>query len=163
VTIVRPKLILRNGPLGRALFFAHTPQLEVWPTKVATPDPGFVLFVAADFTDIADAVLKEFALKLLEQGAVYVCAWGRDCRRAHLRFDEADIERNPYLDVLTVDGEGESLDEALWFALFHAWPSGRYESRCNSLLAIAVDACGSPIEQRLAAPDRLEADLDLLD
>jgi hypothetical protein len=96
-------------------------------------------------------------------------AWGRGCERVHLAFDEADIELNPDFDATdvigTTDHGDETLDEALWYALFVEWPAPKYDAACNALLAISVgnDDWASTVRHRLHDPERLLADLDLLD
>lgn len=157
----QPELVEGPGAWGRKLFFAQISGLADWPISIVEPEGHFVLFVAADVTDAPDADLEAFARKLVTQGAVYTCAWGPGCRRLHHSFDAADIALNPESDadhvILTTDHADESLDEALWEALFSAWPAATYESTCNSLLAIAVasDEWASAIRRRLEDPDQI--------
>jgi hypothetical protein len=39
---------------------------------------------------------------------------------------------------MTTSHDGESLAEALWFAINSAWPASAYEDNCRSLLAVTV-------------------------
>jgi hypothetical protein len=146
------------GGLGRDLFLAEVARVQDWPGEIEQPDPYFVLFVAADVREIDDDVLDAFARKLLTQGAACVCAWGFGCERTHDRFDWVEIDRNPGFDdedvILTSVHEDESLDEALWYALFTAWPAPKYEDRCDATLAIAVgdDEWAEQIRRRMGDP-----------
>jgi hypothetical protein len=154
---------------GRELFFAEAARIDDWPESIDAPDPYFVLFVAADAARIADAELTIFARKLIGQGAACMSAWGPGCGRMHLAFDEADIDLNPDFgadDVIgTTDHADESLDEALWDALFVEWPAPKYEATCDSFLAISVgrDDWAAAVRRRLEDPEGLEAALGLLD
>lgn len=162
-----PALIKASGPLNRRLFLAQVPELRDWPAAIEAPEPHFVLFLAANATGVEDDELEAFAHKLLDQGTAYVSVWGPDCERAHACFDTAEVKAYPGRKeiVMTVDNRDESLDEALWCALFNAWPNAAYEATCGSLLAIAVGDgdWAAQIERRLADPDRLLDDLELRD
>jgi hypothetical protein len=161
MTEIRPGRIGTARPFDRDLFFAEIARLGDWPNAIAAPDPHFVAFVAANFRDKADAELEDFGRKLVEQGAAYLSAWGPDCERMHTRFDLAIIELRPAGDaddvILTTDHADESLDEALWDVLFVAWPAAKYETNCDSVLAIAVgnDEWAPAIRRRLSDPDQL--------
>jgi hypothetical protein len=160
---VPPVLVEGPGALGRRLYVAQVGRLQDWPDAIAAPAPHFVLFVAADARAVDDAELEEFARKTLEQGAAYLVAWGPDCGRIHLQFDAADINTGRSAEewIMTEDWADESLDQALWNALFVAWPSGWYESTTKSLLAIAVgnEEWTAAIRRRLADPDQLNEDV----
>lgn len=136
-----------------------------WPESIVAPGPHFVLFVAGDASSADESDLREFARKLIGQGAAYLAAWGPEAGRVESSFDDADIDLHPDPDdyLLTVSATDEALDEALWDVLFVASPSPRYEHSCTSLLAITVgnDEWAATIERRLAAPDELERDLGL--
>ena len=154
-----------EGPraLGRRSYVAQIARLQDWPESIDAPEPHFVLFVAANAEGIADAEIDEFARKLIGQGASYLVAWGPDAERVHHRFDVADIDagRGPEEWIMTEHWADESLDEALWNALFGASPGERYESSTDSLLAIAVgnEEWSATLRRRLADPDQLNDDV----
>jgi hypothetical protein len=124
----------------RAMYVLEMPRIEDYPETIEPLAPHFVVFVAADATAASDDALAAFARSLLRQGASYVCAWGPGCERLH---DTVDVVREELNDdsesvVMTSWHEDESLDEALWFALFATVPDERYIETTDSVLAIVV-------------------------
>ena len=61
-----------------------------WPKSLQLPR-RFRLFVAADSHDICTDAVSEFVIAVLQQGAVYCCAWGPGCERFHDIIDEVVI------------------------------------------------------------------------
>jgi hypothetical protein len=98
----------------------------------------------ADVAD--DATIARVADALLRAGAVYVCAWGRDCERVHDIVDSVLVktavasDSDAMLGVITTWHSEESLADATWFLLFTAHPDDAYFSTCTSSLAITVGA-----------------------
>jgi hypothetical protein len=136
----------------RALYATEIPTFEDWPERIEEPVPHFVAFVAADATAASDEQLGAFARKLVAQGAVYVCAWGPRCERLHDAVDAAAPA-----GVVTTWHADDTLDEALWFALFASAPHPSYVETTDSVLAIVV---GDPrwaaqVRGRLGNPDGL--------
>ena len=76
----------------------------------------------------------------MAKGLVYLVAWGPDCERVHNLFDTIDAEENPETDtvIMTTWHSEESLEEALWFALFSAWPAPPYDQDCSSTVAVTI-------------------------
>jgi hypothetical protein len=116
--------------------------------------------MAIDATRVTDAQLRAFARKLLIQGCVYSVCWGPDAERLDAAFDieiaDPDPMRSrelPYgTDVATAAAEGDSLDGAIWEAVFSAFPQ---IGDGDVLLAISESAWAQHIESRLADSQRL--------
>ena len=105
------------------------------------------------------AVLAEFSRRLLRAGCVYFCVWGEDCERVHDVFDGECLDIDPV--IMTTWHSKESLDEALWFSVFNAFPDDGYWDTTRAELAISI---GRPdwdehIRTRLADLDALTRDV----
>jgi hypothetical protein len=139
----------------RRLYLAHLARLEDWPTRVEEPARPFVVFTAFDATRLTDDELLNFARLLLEQGCVYACSWGPEALRFHNAFDEAaitaELAGKPYVDegdvVMTTSHNDESLDDALWFAVFSAYPA---YGEITGVLAISEQTWAGEIESRFS-------------
>jgi hypothetical protein len=139
----------------RQLYLAQLTRLEDWPTQLEEPARPFVVFTALDARRLSDDELLEFARQLLDQGCVYACSWGADAGRVEAAFDEAvvtaELAGQPYVDenevVMTTSDEDESLDDALWFAVFTAYPA---YAEATAVLAISEHTWAGEIESRLA-------------
>jgi hypothetical protein len=133
---------LQLEPLGgkdgleRDLYFLSLPDFASLPDSIFSPGLRFVAFVAADAKGIDAAVLADFSSKLTKAGCVYFCAWGLDCKRVHDVFDEGVLDVEPV--IMTTWYDKESLDKALWFFLFSAFPDDGYGVVQNGL-AISID------------------------
>ena len=139
----------------RALYVTQLPTLADWPEEIDEPKPHFAAFVAADVSALPDEELARFGRRLLRQGAVHVSAWGPGCERLH---DAIDAERDPVgPEVTTTWHADDTLDEALWFALFASIPHDAYVETTDSVLAVVV---GEPqwaahVRGRVGNPDAL--------
>ena len=93
-----------------------------------------------DATSVDADQVAALAVKLLNQGVVYLCAWGPDCERVHDIFDGERGRRAETDDafLVTTWHDEEDLDDALWFAVFAA-PSDDHIDTCRAVLAIVVD------------------------
>jgi hypothetical protein len=66
---------------------------------------------------------------MLRSGCVYACSWGADAGRVEDAFDgvamNAELAGKLFVDevLMTTSHESESLDDALRFAVFDAWPA----------------------------------------
>jgi hypothetical protein len=116
----------------RAMYVVELPRLGDYPDELERPGPHFVAFVAADVAAASDEELARFARTLVTQGASYVCAWGPGCERLR---DAVDEVRD---DVTTSWHQDDTLDEALWFALFATVPDERYLETTDAVLAVVV-------------------------
>jgi len=108
-------------------------------------------------------VLEQFAAKLLRQGCVFACAWGRDCEKVHDAIDYAAIEADALAGsddvVLTTWHTDESLDETLYFAVFSAWAAASYESTTQAVVAIVEPSLRAIVESRLSDTTALASDV----
>ncbi|MEZ4445808.1 MAG: hypothetical protein R3B72_42420 [Polyangiaceae bacterium] len=105
------------------------------------PSEHFVCLVVCDAS--ASACLLAFAETLLDAGAVYVCAWGRAADDVEDATDHAIVlsgRESGTDDVIMTTAHQESLEGALWYALYAAVPAPAYAASCSCLVLIAVDA-----------------------
>lgn len=145
------------APFDRKLFSLSIPDLESFPPKLELPSQSFVLLLACDARGIGDSVITDFANSMIDRGIAYLCAWGPDCERVHDLFDLAFVMREieegrRYPHVMTSWHHDESLDDALWFMLFSAYPDGAFADTCGVDLAVSVgsDEWDAHIQRRLS-------------
>jgi hypothetical protein len=128
---------------GRAMFLLEIDSLDDWPEDVSLPKSRhFVLFLAADASDLSDEDVAAFAERALDQGMVYLSTWGRDSERVHDVFEEAAAEWAPDADaddaLLSEWHEDEPLSEALRFSVASASPAHAFEKSCKATLVAVV-------------------------
>lgn len=146
----------------RTMHLLEIDSLEDWPEEIDLKSRHFVLFLAVDAQDAADEDLSAYAAKVLDQGMVYLSAWGGDSERVHDIFEGVDAEKNPDSSaddvVLSEWHEDEPLAEALRFAVASASPALAYERTCKATLAVSVGSAdwAERIRGWLADPDSLE-------
>ncbi len=143
----------------RELYLAVLSGLGDWPSEIGLR-PGFVLLTVLDTQESSDDELRGFAGKLVDQGCGYACSWGPGASSVHLAFDLEFIDREqrgalPVGFVLTSDLD-ESLDEALWYALFVAWPA---DVEAEGLLVVSEPRWADQIERRLIDTEMLSRDV----
>jgi hypothetical protein len=80
----------------------------------------FVLFVGANANADDEGDIHTFATDAVNAGCAYVCTWGEGCSWVHDLFDLASIAADRF--VMSSWHASEPLSEALYFALFDAWP-----------------------------------------
>ena len=76
----------------RNLFALYLETPESFPDAFTLCSPRFVCLLAWDSWDIDVQRIADFAAKLFDAGAVYVCVWGSDCEGVH---DVVDVGPNP--------------------------------------------------------------------
>lgn len=86
---------------------------QSFPVTGPVGNPNFLLFLAADFTDIKQTVIADFALWLANRKCIYICVWGPDCKRAHNIINEICTTTNSL--IITTEHSDKTLDEALSF------------------------------------------------
>jgi hypothetical protein len=128
---------------GRTMFLLELDSLEDWPEELKlAKSKQFVLFLATDAADLSGEDLTAFAVKVLDQGMVYLSTWGGDAERVHDVFEEAAADWDPDADVdtaiLSEWHEDEPLSEALRFSVADALPAHSYEKGCKATLAAVV-------------------------
>ncbi len=149
----------------KEFYFLELLRLEDWPAELQGLSPHFGLFLACDASAVPDETVLTVAREAIGQGLSYLCAWGPDCGRVHDLFDNAAVEKdpNPTEDsvIMTTWHWDDTLDEALWFFVYSAWPAPDYESTCGSWLAVAMGSpeWSSQILARLADLQGLCADV----
>jgi hypothetical protein len=158
--MIDPRRIGRHEALGRDLYLAVVDELRDWPDEIDQPVPPFVVLTALDTAGVSNGELGEFAGKVLDQGGCYATAWGDDADRMHLAFDTEFIDREqlgkvPWRFVITTS-QHDSLDEALWYALFVAFPA---DVEAQSVLVVTNRRWAEAIERRLSDPEQLSRDV----
>ena len=111
--------------------------------------------MAIDARSQTDDQLQTFARKVLLQRCTYTCCWGPDADRLDTAFDlelaDPDPARSrelPFgMEVTTVSVGEDSLDEALWYAVYSAYPPF---GDCDVVLAISQRAWVEHIAWRFA-------------
>jgi hypothetical protein len=152
---------------GRTSFLLEIDSLDDWPEDLVLPkSKHFVLFLAADASDLSVEDLAAFTTKTLDQGMVYLSTWGKDAERVHDTFEEAAAEWDPDSDadsaLLSEWHEDEPLSEALRFSVAHALPAHDFEKGCKATLVAIV---GNPdaaelVRDWLGDPEKLEKAAD---
>jgi hypothetical protein len=170
VGVTAPIELIGESMDGRSLYLSTIGALDEWRPAIEEPEPYFILFLALDASELADEVVTTFAEKLAAQGVGYVCAWGPECSHVHDLFDYAlyvdneDLRREADENdttIMTSWHADEDLDEALYFAVFNAYPDDYYSHGSNALLAVVV---GSPewsshVRRRLLDTEVLSEDV----
>jgi hypothetical protein len=127
---------------GRRVFIGQVDSQHGLAGPIQLPSPNFVVFIAADVRDVESSDLLEAAEKLIRSGASYTCCWGPDCSRFEDCFDHAcvnlDQEETYESVIMTTSHAGESLEAALWFAIYNAWPAQKYEETTRAVVIISV-------------------------
>jgi hypothetical protein len=128
--------------LGRQSFVVDLPDLATLP-RLNVPSPRFACLVAFDSVSAGAAELLAFGRSLIQQGAAYVCAWGPGCTQFEDAVDQAgvelDIERGKETSVvMTTAHPDDTLEEALEFLSFSAFPADEYANECRTTLGIAI-------------------------
>lgn len=132
----------RGGMGERSLFVLDAAHPDDIPAALPVPGPYFVCLLAWDARQATAAEIGAVAGRLLDAGCVYAVCWGPDCERVHDTFDGADLARRPDGPwAMTTWHADEPLSEAIWFALFVAWPDDAFADGCRSVVGVSV---GSP-------------------
>ncbi len=74
------ELIRHDGFLDRDLFVLDVDTPEQLPERISLSNPRFACLVAWDAREASDEEAADVARKLLDSGAVYICAWGPEIR-----------------------------------------------------------------------------------
>jgi len=135
-----------KGPFDRELYsLAAGTALDLAANIEISPGHHFVLFLAWDARTVPDDTVIEVARDLVRKGLAYIVAWGPDCERVHDLFDLVDMAENPESTSASPDTvimstwhDDETMEEALWFALFNAWPAVPYDETCSAAIAATV-------------------------
>lgn len=146
----------RTKGQSRLLLSAFASGLDDFSSSIAIHGKHCVLFLAMDARPMSINEISNIANWALDQGAVYLCAWGPDCERVHDIVDEVIVNRNPGETdedvIMTTWHEDETLEEALWFAVNSAFAVGAYEQTCKTLVTVTIgnQDWGSQIAKKLS-------------
>ena len=116
--------------------------LEAATPEEVLPLPGgrFICLVAWDSRTASFDEISRLVRRLLDAGAVYVCAWGPGCERVHDICDEEQV--GPLGDgeqtAMTTWHADEPLAEAVWFVLNVAVPEDRWIADCHATVGISI-------------------------
>ena len=139
---------------GRDLFVMSIPKSEDLPRELSVSTARFVCLIAWDAQAAGTEQISAVARRLLDGGAVYVCAWGPDCERVHDIIDEQHVGLVPKSTVrsvvMTTWHDDESLEETLGFVLTAAIPDEAYAEECGSTLGISIGSSQWAAEIRRA-------------
>lgn len=141
----------------RTLYGGHAQSVAALATDLVRPGEHFVLFVAVDACALPGKALAAVARTALGAGASVLCCWGPECSRFHDQIGEADRAVNGDAQddriIVTACRQGETLEQALWYAVHVAQPSARYMDSTRSVIAVAIanSNWASQIENCLAA------------
>ena len=123
-------------------FSVFAAGIDDLPGLLTAPTPRFVLLVVADTADLDGTALVEWAGRVLERGATYVCCWGPGCSRLEECFDEAGLLRENFEPsnrvIMTTAHDGEPIEEAAWFALHSAYPDPGWEEGTGAVVLATV-------------------------
>jgi hypothetical protein len=128
-----------------AAYMLELPAPNDWPTApLALSSSYFVLFAAAEFSQFSLEQWMVFANRAMDAGCAYVCVWGPGCEKLHDLFDLERGQRDPDAKsdrfLMTTWHASDSLDDALWFALFAAIPGDDtvFSGTTSSIVACSV-------------------------
>jgi hypothetical protein len=148
-------MVGREPVSERDLFVADLPSPGDVASFLDLPSPHFVCLLAWDSTGHGDGEILDLMRALVRAGCVYLCSWGRGCERVHDLFDQADLERTPDGPfAMSTWHADEALAEAIWFALFNAFPDDAFFDQCRSTLGITIGASKWGAEVRRAFEEK---------
>jgi hypothetical protein len=137
-----------KGPSFHSELYAlHVSFLHDIAAELSIPTRCFTVLIACDSEDLPLGEIRDCAKALIEKGAVYVCCWGNGCGRFHDIVDEVWVgcEKDGKYSAVAKDStlmttwhDRESLDDALWYLLFTAWPPVEDESEFYPITAVTV-------------------------
>ena len=148
----------------------------LWPSDLRIN--WFTAFLVADARGVSDEAIRSLAASMLAHHCAHVSMWGPDCERVHHGFDDAYLAAAPHRVrrwrrtkwseeipfLMTTSLGDERLAQALWFAVYHAWPSGDgyYEDRPASFVALVEPRFRDEVRGLLLDPERLsrEGEID---
>ena len=130
--------VITHRPSGRAALLVQSTDL-VAAVSGAAADDKFVLVA------LSDGHFRGFTTKqaraCLENGASYICAWGRDCEELESTFDYAAFlpELGPKLPftLMTTAHRDQPLEEALEFAFRRAQPPDDFPFALDRVVVVA--------------------------
>jgi len=152
------RLVGRNEQAQMDLYLSVVQDFKKWSPDLSRLRP-FVAVLALDAEQEEDETLERLASHLIAAGCQYVCTWGPGCVWLHHVTDDVWIRENPQAALLgrswrpwewtrgrrearrravndayvdTTAHEDDTLDEALWFAVFNTYAEGHDLWRASS-------------------------------
>ena len=131
---------------GLEVFALHAESLCEAAAKLSLSTQSFIALIACDSDQLPVEEIGQFAIALMEEGAIFACCWGKGCERFHDIIDETwvDCQLGGKYGAVAKDStlmttwhNDESLDEALWFLLFSAFQNDEDPKPC-SMVAITI-------------------------
>lgn len=143
--------------IQRELFSLALPDFDRKPDSLSFPGKHFVAFLAVNASGIDSETLRKFSRWLLDQGCVYLCAWGPDCERMHDIFDGECLNVDPV--IMTTWHSQDTLDEALWFFVYSAYPDDGYPCENGLAISLGNSDWDEQIRKRLSNLDAFNRDV----
>ena len=135
------KLLRPASPL-KTIYLSAASSLAALAEQTAAFSDGFGLLLVMDARAFSTEVIAAAAMRLIDRGLVYLCAWGPDCQRVEDIFDEAhvenDLEKSCPGVLMTASHHDESLTEALRFFVHSAIPDEEYAPKGCEKWIVAV-------------------------
>jgi len=146
-----------DAATDRELFLLGLDGVGELPAKLRLPTRHFACLLVLDGRPAPAGDVQRTALRLLQEGAVYLSVWGPDCERIRSLVDDtiliSETEASEESIVLTADHEAESLEAALAHLLECSVPASRYVETCRAALVVVVNAPGWALACREALCD----------
>jgi hypothetical protein len=131
----------------------HISDIESVPSNLKMPTPHFKCLFVCDARRIEANKIDRAMSKLLNQGMVYLCAWGPECERVHDIVDEIvvinEIEKGEKGTIMTTWHDSDSLEEAAEFFRDLAYCDDYFSSTFGAGVVIVVN--NSQWKQQIAA------------
>jgi hypothetical protein len=80
---------------GRELLVLDVEHAQGVPTEFSLRSKHFACLICLGRRQCDPSVIAQVARRLLDAGAVYICAWGVGCERVHDIFDDEIVGRDP--------------------------------------------------------------------
>jgi hypothetical protein len=131
-------------------------RVDDLPSDFRLPSRYFACLIVGDTRHLPDGDVHRLASTLLRAGAVYLCAWGPGCDRAHDLFDDAILMSEYQASddtVIPTTAHDEDLAEALHFLLFCTSAAPAYEQSCHAALVLLIRAPEYDLRVREALQD----------
>jgi hypothetical protein len=132
----------QHDVMQRELCFLELPSVESWPTEIELSSPKFACLIAWDAERSDIPKIQLLAKKILNQGAISVSVWGKNCDLVHDIFDEeivgAEIDHGILYEVMTTWHAREPLEDAAFYLVFCSITFENQESNCGVNLAVSI-------------------------
>lgn len=136
---MKPERVGADDIFERDLYVWELPSAGDWPVAEPFLAEHFGLLLACDARALADDAIRALAAGALDQGLVYLCCWGPDCKRVHDLFDEeiAGRGRARGEGLILTSWHDEPLEEAAAF-FCDTQPAMLYENSATAWVALSV-------------------------